>query len=70
MENYKLQKENVDLSQRVYGTYNRKYKEGIISSMDLTQANSAYLEAQSNYIQSVMSLLQAKLALDKLNNTL
>lgn len=70
MENYTLQKENVELSQRVYSTYSRKYKEGIISSMDLTQANSANLEAQSNYIQSVMSLLQAKLALDKLNNSL
>ena len=70
VENYRLQKENVELAKRVYDTYNRKFNEGIISSMELTQANSNYLEAESNYVQSVMSMLQAKLALDKLNNNL
>ncbi|MFC0876759.1 TolC family protein [Saccharicrinis sp. FJH2] len=70
IENYNLQKENVEVAKRVYDTYNRKYNEGVISSLELTQSNSTYLEAESNYIQSVMSMLQAKLALDKLNNNL
>lgn len=70
LENYNLQKENVDVAKNVYETYNRKYKEGLISSLELTQSNSTYLEAESNYIQAILSLLQAKLALDKLNNNL
>jgi outer membrane protein len=70
IENYNLQKENVEVAKRVYDTYNRKYNEGVISSLELTQSNSTYLEAESNYFQSVLSMLQAKQALDKLNNNL
>jgi outer membrane protein TolC len=67
---YKSQKDNVDVSQRVYASMENKFRQGMASSLELTQANSLYLQAENNYITSLMSLLQTKLALDKLLNNL
>ncbi|MCK4664370.1 MAG: TolC family protein [Bacteroidales bacterium] len=70
IDNYKLQKENLQLSDNIYENIKRKYSQGILSSLDLTQANDNYLKAQNTYLSSVMEVLQAKLALDKLLNKL
>jgi outer membrane protein len=67
---YKSQKDNIDVAQRVYTSTQNKYKQGMASSLDLTQANSLYLQAENNYISSLMNLLQTKLALDKLLNNM
>ncbi len=69
-ENYITQKENVEVAQRVYNHIYNKYKQGMVSSLDLTQANSNYLQAENNYISAMLSLLQAKLRLDKLYNNI
>jgi outer membrane protein TolC len=69
-ENYLTQKENVEVAKRVFNSYNNKYNQGMVSSLELTQANSNYLQAESNYVSSVLTLLQAKLALDKLFNNI
>jgi outer membrane protein len=67
---YKSQKENIDVSKRVYSSTENKFKQGMASSLELTQSNSLYLQAQNNYISSLMNLLQTKLALDKLLNNM
>jgi outer membrane protein len=67
---YKSQKENVDVSKRVYASMENKYNQGMASSLDLTQANSLYLQAENNYVSALMNLLQTKLALDKLLNNM
>ena len=67
---YKSQKENVDVSKRVYANMENKFRQGVASSLDLTQANSNYLQAENNYISALMNLLQTKLALDKLLNNM
>ncbi len=67
---YKSQKANVDVSKRVYTSMENKYRQGMASSLDLTQANSLYLQAENNYVSSLMNLLQTKLALDKLLNNM
>jgi outer membrane protein TolC len=69
-EQYLSQKDNIEVSRRVYTSMENKYKQGMASSLDLTQANSQYLEAENNYISSLMNLLQTKLALDKLLNNM
>jgi outer membrane protein TolC len=69
-EQYNLQKANIDVSKRVYTSTENKFKQGMASSLDLTQANSLYLQAENNYISSLMNLLQTKLALDKLLNNM
>ncbi len=69
-DNYTTQKENVEVAKRVYESNYNKFKQGLISSLDLTQSNSNYLQAQNNYVNSVHQLLQSKLELDKLYNNL
>jgi len=67
---YRSQKDNVEVSKRVYASMENKYKQGMASSLDLTQANSMYLTAENNYISALLNLLQTKLALDKLLNNM
>lgn len=69
-DNFLAQTENVEMAKRVFDNINNKYKQGILSSLDLIQANTNYLQAENNYINSVMELLGARLELDKLYNTL
>jgi len=70
IDNYVLQSENVEVAQRVFQNYRNKYEFGMLSSLQLTQANSNYLTAQTNYLTAAMNLLQAQLKLQKLLNTL
>jgi outer membrane protein TolC len=70
MEQYESQKENVEVSKRVYNNINLKYQQGLVSSLDLTTANNNYLQAESGYIDAMVQLLNAKLELDKLLNNL
>jgi len=67
---YRSQKENVDVSKRIYTSMENKFKQGMASSLELTQANTLYLQAENNYVSSLLNLLQTKVALDKLLNNL
>ncbi len=67
---YKSQKDNIEVAKRVYISMENKFKQGMASSLDLTQANSLYLQAENNYVSALMNLLQIKLALDKLLNNI
>lgn len=70
IEQYELQKQNVDVARRVYNKIEIKYNQGVSSSLELTQASSNLLDAENNYISSLMNLLQAKLNYNKLLNNL
>lgn len=70
LDNYNSQKDNVATAERVYSRTQNKFKQGLASSFDLTQANSNYLTAENNYWSSVLTLLQAQLSLDKLYSKL
>lgn len=54
------------LSNKIYTKAQLKYKEGVYSSLDLLQNYNQYLESESNYINSIIDLVRAKLALEKL----
>jgi outer membrane protein TolC len=69
-QQYISQKDNVEVAKRVYTSMENKFRQGMASSMDLTQANSLYLQAENNYVSALMNLLQTKLALDKLLNNM
>ena len=70
LDNYYTQKENVEVALSVYESYQRKYEQGMASSLDLTQANGNYLDAESNYLSAILEVMNAKLQLDKLMNNL
>ncbi len=65
-KNYLTNKESMEFSVKIYQKNNIKYKEGIISSLDLTQSQDQYLTAQRNYYSSVVNFLNAKVALDRI----
>ena len=67
---YKSQKDNVEVSKRVFASMENKFKQGMASSLELTQSNSLYLQSENNYVSALMNLLQTKLALDKLLNNM
>jgi len=69
-ENYNTQKNNVSVAERVLSSIQNKYKQGLVSSLDLTQANTNYLLAESNYLNSAIDLMQSNLKLEKLYNNL
>ncbi len=58
--------ENLQLAEKIYNKTNIKYKQGLASSLELSQAHTQWLTAQGNYIAAVYDLLHAKNQLDKL----
>lgn len=68
IETYLLQKENVDVAKRVFENYKHKYDQGVVSSMDLTHANTNYLSAETSLATASLQLLMAKTTLDRLYN--
>jgi len=69
-EQYKSSKENMELAKRVYSRLTKKYSEGMASSMELTQANRDYLNAESQYIGALVEMLNARTKLRKVLNEL
>ena len=63
---YLLQKENRELSLRIYRKSMTKFREGIGSSLDLNQTQSQYFESESAYFRALMTLVSAKSKLESL----
>ncbi len=70
LEKYRSQKENVNVSQRVYDNMNMKYEQGLVSSIDLTTSDTNYLSAETQYLNALLQLLEAHTSLEKLINNL
>jgi len=61
---------NRDLAREVYEISLEKYREGLISSLELTQAHNQYLNSEGQYLQAISDLLQARTNLDKIFETI
>ena len=70
IESFELQKEAVNVSQRVFESVSRKFQKGTASSLDVTIASSDLLQAQTNYINAMMQVFSAQTELAKLLNSL
>jgi len=57
---------NIDLAEKIHQKTEIKYKEGLSSSLDLSQSYNQYLNSEVNYLSSVLDLLIKKSDLDKL----
>lgn len=64
--NFMTNRESMELSRKVYNKTVIKYKEGVSSSFELTQNQNQFLTAESNYYNSILSLLNAKAKLDRI----
>jgi outer membrane protein TolC len=56
---------NTELAEKIYNTALIKYREGLGSSLELTDAEGTLLNAQTNYINALYNLLSAKTNLKK-----
>ncbi|HRZ41421.1 MAG TPA: TolC family protein [Bacteroidales bacterium] len=70
LESWQNQKENVEVARRVYSSLKLKYEQGVISGLDLINADSNYLKAESDYLSSMMQVLSARVQLEKLYGTI
>ena len=57
---YNNQQKNLELAERIYQTAQIKYREGVGSSLEVTQAEQSLYTTQGNYLQSLYDLLLAK----------
>ena len=68
-ETYMNEKDNIEVSQRVFASTTNKYQWGTASNLELTNASNDLINAQSSYVQAVLSLVNAQVELEKfLNN--
>ena len=70
LEQYVSQKDNVEIAKEVLDQMNLKFLHGIASSLDISSANNDYLTAETELTGTILKLLNAELALRKLNNKL
>lgn len=63
---FNVNKESMMLSKKVYEKAIIKFREGVASSLELTQLQNQYLTAESNYYYSLLSLLNSKAKLDRI----
>jgi len=63
-ETLERERENLDLAERIFETTQIKYREGVGSSVEVTQAEQSLYTAQQNYVQALYDLVLAKQNLD------
>ncbi len=68
LEDFELQNNNIEVTQRVFESILNKYKYGTASSMDVTTASSNLIAAHSTYVKSLLALFNAQIALEDLLN--
>lgn len=69
LETYDTQKNNVEVNQRILNNTSNKYEQGMASSLDLTTTGTNLINAQNSYVQALMSVVSAQIALENLLNT-
>ncbi|MCF8331649.1 MAG: TolC family protein [Bacteroidales bacterium] len=68
LEKYHTQQSSLELSEKIYNRSLTRFKEGMISSTELTQNQNQMLNTQSAYYQAIFELLNSKNELDKAIN--
>tara|TARA_R110002050_G_scaffold149463_1_gene276124 strand:+ start:181362 stop:182696 length:1335 start_codon:yes stop_codon:yes gene_type:complete len=66
IDQYKNSKDNLDLVQRIVDKETQKYKEGMSSSLNLANAQIQFFQIQGAYIQSIMEMINARSAMDRI----
>ncbi|WP_320816184.1 TolC family protein [Flavobacterium sp.] len=68
IEQYVTSKSNLKLAERIENKQQIKFKEGLSTSFEFTEAQRQLYSAQQNYLQSMIDVINKKTTLDKLNN--
>jgi outer membrane protein TolC len=70
LNKYYNEKQNFDLSEKVFEKTTEKFDLGMVSSLELSLINTQFLQAQLSYSMAIQELLQSKVAMDKAFNKL
>jgi len=57
---------SMNSSEKIYIKTAIKYREGMATSLELLQAHNQFLSIESEYMLSILALMEAKLALENL----
>lgn len=68
IEEYATSKSNLNLAERIEKKQQIKFKEGLSSSFDFSEAQRQLYSAQQNYLQSMVNVINKKAALEKIIN--
>ena len=68
VEKYYTQKQGVEVARRVFDNVAKKYEHGVASSLDVTNAGTSLVNAQSSYVQSVLEIVEDQISLEELLN--
>ena len=66
IDSYTTQKDNLDVTKRVFDNTLEKFKYGMATNIDVTNSSTDIITAQSNYIQAVLSVVNAEVALENM----
>lgn len=69
IENYQAQKKNLELAERIEQKNQVKFFEGLASSFELSEAQRQLYSAQQQYLQSILEVINTKVALENLLDT-
>ena len=67
-ETYMNEKDNMEVTQRVFESTTNKFNQGAASNLDLVNASNDLITAQSTYVQAVLTLVNAQVELEKFLN--
>ena len=67
-ETYITEKENIDVTQRIFESTAKKFNLGVASNLELVNASNDLITAQSTYVQAVLTLITAQVELEKFLN--
>jgi outer membrane protein len=65
LEQYNNQKENLELAERILARTRIMHKEGMVTSLELTQSSDQLLSTQAGYLSAMFDLLNAKNKFEK-----
>ena len=68
IEQYGASKSNLKLAERIEAKQQVKFKEGLSTSFEFTEAQRQLYTAQQNYLQAMIDIMNKKATLDKLTN--
>lgn len=68
IEEYATSKSNLNLAERIEKKQQIKFKEGLSSSFDFSEAQRQLYSAQQNYLQSMVDIINKKASLEKIIN--
>lgn len=68
IEQYGASKSNLKLAERIEAKQQVKFKEGLSTSFEFTEAQRQLYTAQQNYLQAMIDVMNKKATLDKLTN--